>query len=331
MAGMNTAPEQSSAPADSIVRRIHGPIVSSGDLEAHARLFAAFGLVETGRVERDAAETMALWGAADCTAQEVTLQTPGTEFGVRLVAFDPPSGRVIRDPARGRDTEALKVIDFYAPDLEAARDHIEAAGFRFKPEVADYDTPEGRFREAHLWGPDGVVCALISGDPEFYLRFATVTDRLCSEPQSISGPIKDSAETLAFFKSVLGLEVIYTYGIHEDDSFQALVGSASTVRLRAWNVGLRTTEPYFGVIDYGLKDEVQHSLLAGARPPVRGLIGASLIVRDVRAVARAAGSRLACAPVETTVPGFGRVLSAAVAGPNGCWFQLIESLADTPA
>ena len=311
----------------SAVTSIHGPIVSSGDLDAHIRLFGAFGLVEVGRNRRSPEEAQALWGVAGFSAQEVTLQTPGTAFGVRLVAFDPPSGSVIRDPSRGRDTEALKVIDFYTPDLDAARAQVEAAGFAFKDAVADYETPDGRFREAHLWGPDGVVCALITGEAAFFARFATVTDRLFSEPQSISGPVMDSAETLEFMRAVLGLEVVYTYGIDEDESFQALVDSGSASRLRAWNVGLRTTEPYFGVIDYGLKDGSQSSLLALTRPPARGLIGATLLVKDVREIAEAAGERTICAPTQTEVAGFGDVLSAGVAGPNGCWFQLIEPVA----
>ena len=44
----------------------------------------------------------------------------------------------------------------------------------------------------------------------------------------------------------------------------------------------------------------------------------------MRAIAQAAGARTVCAPIETVVPGFGPVLAAAVACPNGCWLQLVE-------
>lgn len=305
------------------VEWIHGPVISSGDLDAHVRMFSAFGLEEVGRVSRGAAETAALWGVADRRCEEVTMQTPGVRFGVRLVAFDPPSDVIVRNPERGRDTEALKVIDFYTPDLEQAIAHVEAAGFKFKPEIAEYDTPRGRFREAHLWGPDGVVCALLHTDPEHF-RGATLIDRCISEPQSISGPVREPEPTLAFLRDVLGLEVLSTYGIAQDASFQALTGAASLGNLRAWNVGLKAAEPYFGVIDYGLTDGSQQSLLRTAGLPSRGLVGATLIVRGINAIYKAAASHGVCPPVRADVPGFGSVSSALLLGPNGCSFALIE-------
>jgi catechol 2,3-dioxygenase-like lactoylglutathione lyase family enzyme len=300
---------------------IHGPIISTNDLDAHVALFAAFGLEEAARCERSCDETQAIWGIDAHGSSEVTLAAPGTPFGIRLIRFDPGSDEQIRDPSRGSDCNALKVIDFYAPDLPAARTSIEHAGFMFKPEVADYDTPEGRYQEAHLWGPDGVVCALISGDPALFTDLATLRDRLVSEPQSISGPVQDAAGTLDFFDRVLGLQVIHRYGL-EDASFDAMVGSATQLRLRAWNVGTRKSEPYFGVIDYGLPARSQQSLHETARPPRRGLLGATIRVRDAAAVAKAA----AVATVSVAVPGFGKSVIATVQGPNGAWYQAIEAV-----
>lgn len=307
---------------DAAVIDIHGPIISSGNIDAHLALFGAFGMVETGRCTRTVVETGAVWGTEEQASVEVTLATPGTAFGLRLVAFDPGSDVQIRHPERGSDAEALKVIDFYAPDLTAARARIEAAGFQFKDEVADYETPEGRFQEAHLWGPDGVVCALISGDPAHFENFATVHDRVVSEPQSISGPVQDPEATLAFLKDVFGLEVIHRYGL-ADESFQALVGTDAPLQLRAWNVGVRTTEPYFGIINYGMAAGSQASLIEVARPPARGLLGATIRVRDVAEVARKAG----VSAVDIDIPGFGNVRSATFQGPNGAWFQAVEQSA----
>ncbi|MFT3964276.1 MAG: hypothetical protein QM690_00150 [Sphingobium sp.] len=306
------------------VVNIHGPIISSSNLDAHIRLFRAFGMEETGRCERTGAETSAIWGTTGQGSQEVTLATPGTPFGVRLVAFDPGADVQIRDPSRGSDSEALKVIDFYAPDLPAARARIEAAGFAFKEEVADYETPEGRFQEAHLWGPDGVVCALITGAPAFYENFATVRDQLVSEPQSISGPVQDQTATLAFLETVFGLTVVHRYGL-DDESFQALVGTSEAMKLRAWNVGLNTVEPYFGIINYGMAPGMQTSVIDVARPPSRGLLGATVRVHDVVAVAERAGTVF----VETSIPGFGPARITTFAGPNGAWFQAVEE--QTPA
>lgn len=298
---------------------IHGPIISATDLDAHIALLAAFGLVETGRCDRSAAETCAIWGIEASASREVTLATPQTAFGIRLVRFDTAGGEQIRDPSRGSDCDALKVIDFYAPDLTAARAAIERTGFLFKPEIAEYDTPEGRYQEAHLWGPDGVVCALISGDAELFTDLASVRDRLVSEPQSISGPVQDAAATLAFLERVLGLGVIHRYGL-EDSSFDAMVGSTQQLQLRAWNVGTCKREPYFGVIDYGLPAGSQRSLLAASAPPNRGLLGATVRVRDAAAVAQAAGVETARA----AIPGLGDAVIATVKAPNGAWYQAVE-------
>ncbi len=307
------------------VDHIHGPIISSGDLGAHLALFAAFGMVEVARLSRSAESTRAIWGAANQTCEEVTLATPGSRFGARLVRFDPGSDQVIRDEHRGYDSEAFKVIDFYAPDIESARRHIESAGFHFKDAIADYDTPEGRFQEAHVWGPDGVVCALISGDPAFFRNFVSVRDRLTSEPQSISGPVRDASETLEFLDAVFGLKTIHTYGVH-DDSFQALVGSAAPIRLRAWNVGVRTSEPYFGIIDYGLPAGIQASLAGRSRPPARGLLGATLEVSNIDDIARAGRAYTHYGPVEDEIPGLGVAKILTLQGPNGGWFQAIQPL-----
>lgn len=310
--------------SNGITVNIHGPIISSSDLSAHISLFTAFGLQEAGRCERTIDETSNIWSTDGKSSTEVTLRTPGTRFGVRLIQFQPCSHEQLRLPARGFDSEALKVIDFYTPDLDAARATIEAAGYVFKPEVAEYDTPEGRFRETHLWGPDGVVLALISGDPDYFSNFATVLDRLVSEPHSISGPVQNPAAALAFFADVFGLQPIHTYGL-ADESFDALVGTKESMNLRAWNVGTTTTEPYFGIIDYGLPAGTQTSLFDLALPPVRGLLGATVIVRDATLIAQ----RIGCSTVQTHIPLFGECLTATFRGPNGSWFQAIQCNTET--
>lgn len=302
------------------VINIHGPIISSSNAEAHLALFEAFGMREVGRLDRTATETTAIWGTKDQASSEIVLETPGTPFGLRLVRFVPGLDVQIRDPSRGSDADALKVIDFYAPDLAVAIEAIETKGFRFKPGIADYETPEGRFQEGHLWGPDGVVCALLSGEAALYDRLATVRDRLVSEPQSISGPVRDAPATLAHLKHVLGLDVIHRYGL-DDQSFDALVGTNTHLKLRAWNVGVDTAEPYLGIIDYGLPVGTQTSLIEVARPPARGLLGVTLRVEVVAVVAERAG----VAVVAMELPGFGSVRSATFQGPGGAWFQALQS------
>lgn len=307
--------------------RVHGPIVSSGDPDAHLRLFATFGMRERARREYDAASATRLWGTSGLRATEIVLETPGTPFGARIVAFDPPSGTVIRDRARGSDADAPKVIDFYAPDFDAARAAVERDGWHVKEPIAAYEMPEGRFREAHVWGPDEVVCALLDGPPEFFARFATLTDGTFSEPQSLSGPVSELEPAQRFFEQVFDLRVVYRYGI-DDESFGALVGGAQPrIRLRSVNVGLDTREPYFGIVHYGLPPGEQPSIAGRARPPHRGTLGATILVRDAAEAerrARAAGAAVLAPLSPAELPGLGHVRSVLLHAPNGGCYAAVE-------
>lgn len=108
-----------------------------------------------------------LTGVSDQIFETVLLHTDGTDYGVRLWRFTPGKGEVLRDPSHGTDRDAPKVIDFYTPDFEDALARLKSAGFEPKDAIADYDTPNGRFLEAHFWRPDGIVVAMISGDRKF--------------------------------------------------------------------------------------------------------------------------------------------------------------------
>lgn len=306
---------------------LHGPIVSSGDLDAHARLFAAVGMVETVRRHLDADECSRQWGTHGTTATELAMATPGTPYGVRLVRFEPTSAVLVRDRQRGYDADAPKVIDFYLPDFAAGRAAVERAGWRLKEPIAEYDLPEGHFVEGHVWGPDEVVLGLISGPADFFRDFATITDRTFSEPQSLSGAVSRLEPSVEFFERAFGFGVVYRYGI-DDDGFRELVGSATTrFRLRAINVGPSTREPYVGLIHYGMPDGSYASLHGRAKPPHRGTLGATVIVRDVAAVttrAASAGAEVLAAPAPAATAAFGTAICALVLAPNGGCYQLVE-------
>lgn len=309
---------------------LHGPIVSSSDLEAHARLFAAVGMVERSRRDLDVDECSRQWGTRGTSATELAMATPGTPYGVRILRFAPTSPLVVRDRQRGYDADAPKVIDFYMPDFAAGRAAIERAGWTLREPIAEYDLPEGRFVEGHVWGPDEVVFGLISGPAAFFRNFATVTDRTFSEPQSLSGPVSRLEPSVEFFERAFGFGVVYRYGI-DDDGFRALVGSTKPqFRLRAINVGPSTREPYVGLIHYGMPDGAYASLHGRARPPHRGTLGATVVVRDVAAVvarAAAAGAELLAPPARAATTAFGAATCALLLAPNGGCYQLVEPAA----
>lgn len=309
--------------------QIYGPLISTGDLAGHVRLFSeVVGMTETARCELGAEDCSPLFLTSGHRAIVVVLATPGTSSGVVLCAFDPRSDETVRDWNTRLASDALKVIDFYAPDYEGAIQHARSLGYRVVEEQAAYELEAGTFREAHLWGPDNVVTAFLGGPAEFFADFAQVTDRRCSEVQSISAPVSDAAAVVRFYEAVFDWRVVYEYAI-TDPSFGALIGTDERLQLRATNVGRSTREPYFGLIDYGVQSATG-SLKGRSRPPRRGLIGAVVLVDDLadtQARARRIGGSAAVPgqTVEIHVPSLGAVRAASLLPPHGVWHLVIES------
>ena len=308
------------------VTRIHGPIVSCADLGVTRPMFEkVFGLTQVAAQKLSRDEVKALWGLDGHSADTVVLDTPGTPFGGRLVQFDPVSPVAIRNRATGFDADALKVIDFYAPDFDVAEAHLKSQGFALKHERAEYDLPEGHFIEGHLWGPDEVVCALVSGPRDFFGGFVTVKDKTFSEVHSISAPVSDPETVLRFYKDVMGLEIVHEYFI-DAESFSKLVGTPHKLQLKARNVGLKRSEPYFGIIHYGLPTDAYQSLRDRAVFPNRGLAGATVMAEAIDVIAEKAlafGAEILAPAIRIHVAPYGLVTSMTLRAPHGVIHHLI--------
>ena len=307
--------------------RFIGPIISTNDLDRwRTLLINAFQLREVA-FERLGPEPIAeLWGLRDHSAETAVFETPGTPFGIRVVEFSPLSDISIRDPASGYDCNALKVIDFFAPDFDAARAQLEDCGFKLKDDIAEYDIESGRVIEGHLWGPDNVVCALVSGPGAFLNGFVTVKDALVSEVHSVSCPVDDPQGVIDFYREVLGLEEVYRYEV-TDESFQHLVGAKTRLHIRAVNMGLRREEPYFGIIHYGLPPDAYRSLKDRAVLPHRGMVGATLWVSDIAAVektCRERGAPIVAPRAQLDIAPYGSAQSMAIRSPHGVLHHLLE-------
>lgn len=308
-----------------VVSRIRGPIVSVAQTSDHLGFFCdALGLVAGSPVLLDQSLTAQLTGVPSRALYSVFLQHAPGPFGVRVWRFDPPAAGSIRDPSRGTDLDALKVIDFYAPDFDTALLSLRTAGFEPKADIAVYELPEGEFREAHFWRPDDIVCAVITGPESFMAKTVTSAARTFSEPQSISAPVSDAAAVEAFYRDVLGLAPVLHYEI-ENPSFDALVGTDQPLNLRAINMGVKLAEPYLGLIDYG---HVGTSLLGRSRPPMRGLMGIEVETSDLDAIL-AAASNASCAllagPTSHQYSPYGSVTSALLEGPHGAIHHIIQT------
>ncbi len=309
------------------VTSLHGPIISCSDIGAQRNLFEkVYKLTPVAEENLPEEAVEALWGLKGTSAKTVVLETPGTNFGVRLIQFTPLSDIVIRDKSSGYNADALKVIDFYAPDFYAAKAHLEAEGYKLKDEVAEYDLCDMHFTEGHVWGPDAVVTALVSGPKDFFINFASSTDKLFSEVQSVSSPVSDLDAVLVFYNDVFDLKVIYEYGI-DHDSFADLVGTRHKLNLRARNIGLKLTEPYFGIIHYGLPNTAFESLRDRALMPNLGLVGMTVMVDDAAVVARNAktnGAEITSPLAKTRIAPHGDIWSFTVRGPHGVVHHVIQ-------
>ncbi|MEM1412842.1 MAG: VOC family protein [Pseudomonadota bacterium] len=303
-----------------------GPLIHTADPATWDRLLTqVFGLERLAEQAFAPDEMTSLWGVPATPGALRHYRTPGTAASIFVLTLDGAAAAPeIRDPASGYDADALKVIDFYTPDFERAQARLAQAGFALKGDLADYELPAGPIREGHLWGPDGVVCALIGGAKAFLEDFVSVTDAPFSEVMSVSAPVSDQPAVLAFYQS-LGFRELYRYGV-DSESFQRLVGADRPIRISAVNMGSHNAQPYVGTIDYALPPAHFRSLRDDAQLPRRGLAGLVIEVPDLSgalATLAAAGYSSAEGPAAVDLAGLGLRSWARVTAPHGVEHYLI--------
>lgn len=309
--------------------RICGPIIATSDIELQQKLYgpSCLGLQSSGVFEIAQDVAASLLGEPTQHWSHCWMDEPTTHFGVRLWHFSASKNTPVRHPSRGTDRDAPKVIDFYAPDFELAVEKLVTTGWNVKDSIGEYDLPEGSMKEAHLWGPDNVVTAVISGPADFFKNFATLCSAPFSEPQSISTPVTNLSEACLFYQQVFGLSAVYEYEI-ESKSFDALVGTDDSLKLKAVNIGVSTKEPYMGLIDYGSIDPHSQSLHGETRPPARGLLGVEMLVNDLSKIIAAAQECDTAAVLsearQIEYPPYGAVRSAFIEGPHGMLHHVME-------
>lgn len=302
---------------------MYGPLLSVGDVDDHARLHTdVFGMAEAGRVQLDETTTQRLFGRPAGTAELVALQSPGVVAGTVLALFTPRGARTIRDEQTRLHRDAFRVIDFYAPDLDAAVAHARSLGHEVEQSEAGYDLDEGAFREAHLPGADGVVTAFLSGPRDFFTEFAQVRDRVASEPCSISLPLSDAKPSLEFYADVLEWGVVFEYAF-SDESFNKLVGVDEPLKVVSSTVGYARNEPYINMVDYGAPEGLGGSLHGESVAPHRGVLGSVVTVDDLDEVRRRAEGALGD-EVSLELAPFGPVRAALLTPPHGVPHVLLE-------
>ncbi len=284
----------------------------------------------TAVTQLSAGQTSSLLGLDKHAMATMFYQRTPTDFGVRLWCIDPPHDETVRAADRGTDLDALKVIDFYAPNFDESVKTLTNAGYTPKDDIARYTLPEGEFREAHFWRPDNIVCAIISGPADFFSDFVTARDHQFSEPQSISAPVSDVAAVLDFYESIFGFVPLHRYEF-TNASFDAMVGADEPLSLSATNIGTDLRAPYLGIIDYGPSINGAVSLAGRSRPPMRGLVGVELLVDDLQAIIAAAdraGTVVFARSDRVSYPPYGEIRSCLIEGPHGVVHHVIQPIAN---
>ncbi len=310
--------------------RFLGPIISTNKLSLWEQLLTGGFAMQASEVSSlGSADVERFWGLSGYRANTQTYTSLSQVDEIRVVAFDPEPAATIRDPLSGYDSNALKVIDFFTSDFDAAVSRLGRAGFRLKDDVAKYDLPEAAgIVEGHLWGPDDVVCALIAGPAEFLGQFVRDTRSLYSEVMSVSAPVAEPTAVIAFYE-LLGLQDVYRYEI-DDVSFQQLVGADLRLHIRAVNMGNDRRDPYLGIIHYGLPDRAFKRLNSRAVMPNRGLVAATVMVERLDQLAEACqqqGLEILAPPVDAHIAPHGPCRSFCVKAPHGVIHHCIEPIA----
>jgi catechol 2,3-dioxygenase-like lactoylglutathione lyase family enzyme len=305
--------------------QIYGPLISVSDAEPHRALLAdVFGMEGAGAGTLAPEQTAELLGPAVAT-ELIVMRTPGVQAGAVLCRFDADGSATapLRDERTRIHRDAFRVVDFYAPDFDAAVQHARGAGFPMQTSEASYELAEGSFREAHHGGPDGVVTALLSGPADFFADFAEVRDRVVSEPVSISLPLSDAEPTIAWYDDVLGWGVVYAYDF-VDASFSELMQVDHELRVRSSTVGPSRRQTYVNIVDYGLTADQGGSLHGQAVAPRRGLLGLVVITDDLDDVMGRAGGSAGPAVTIELAP-FGRCRTSVLMPPCATPHLVVEA------
>jgi catechol 2,3-dioxygenase-like lactoylglutathione lyase family enzyme len=268
--------------------RVFGPLTSARDPDEHQALFCdLFGMEPLASVTFDQGPAAALFGG-DVTGVELRLLgTPGCASGAVICRFSGPDSGTIRDGASPVDHDALKVIDFFAPDLEAAVAKARALGHDVSVSAEPYSMDGVPLREAHLGGPDGLRFAILGGPQREMRQYVELPDRLISDVLGVTSPVQDQHLAAAYYADVFGWRPVLQYTA-DGSAIATLVGLEADFRVTGVCMGSRSEETYVDLLDYGLPPGVGASLRGRSVAPRRGLLGLAVLVADLDAIRAAA-------------------------------------------
>jgi len=309
--------------------RVFGPLTVAQDLPEHSSLFVdAFGMAELATVDLDHTSTQTLFGDHVGLATIRLLASPGCGSGAVVCRFDGEDVGPVRDYASPVDVDALKVIDFYAPDLEAAVAHVREIGLDAEVSGTPYSMDGVPLVEAHIQGPDGLRFAILGGPTQEMRKYVEASDRLISEVLGVTSPVRDRAQAVDFYAEVFGWKPVLEYTA-KGPALASLVGLDAKLQVTGICMGSRPEETYVDLLDYGLPAGVGVSLRGRTTAPHRGLLGLVVLAPDLPSLASAAPAGVlgAAQPVQG-LPGIKR--AAMLTPPWGIPHLLLESEEELP-
>ncbi|MGB1875322.1 MAG: VOC family protein [Rhodospirillaceae bacterium] len=273
------------------------------------------------------------------TAEAVMFAAGDSQVG-RVMAIEFHAGDRVTIPEPGdRTYRGLWNLNFYVDDIRATTKDLKAQGFAFWSEPVGYEVSAaaGQPVEVLFDGPDGLAINLVelTGDESTAvgkLRLEVEAEgktRTGYTPVSTtSHSIVDHDKALAFYQTVLGLEVIIDDVLDKPETNHFL-GRPEGAQTRATFVSAKHP---FGKI--ALSHPLNYDALNKGdiqKPPHIGYLAQSFLVPDLQkalALCNDIDATLFSEPADIMLPGVGPRFAAVVRNPgSGALMELVEGVA----
>ena len=294
-------------------------VVSVSDMDQALGLWVnRFGMKIVTRREGHDPGLAALWGLpADGIIDQALLLTPGAnQGGIHLVRFKLP-GKAVREGAAPSDL-ILKSVDIYVQDIHKRFDELNAAGYRFRSSVGTMHAGGQTFFEAHLPTYDGLNLVLLELQGEKHL---TSEQGYGVAPQVVL-TTADNLRESTFYQSLLGLTQVSQNRLAGPD-IEKTIGLPAGAGLDIRILGDPANE--YGRLEIVQYEGVQsRNLYPLAKPPARGMLSLTYIVKDLRSIV-ARGNSLGVVDhgIVTSILGSGRMATAT--SPAGLRIDFLEA------
>jgi catechol 2,3-dioxygenase-like lactoylglutathione lyase family enzyme len=138
------------------VRRFDHVGITVADLDAVTAFFVGLGLEADQKMAVEGEFLDTVIGMTGARTEIVMLRAPGGGTTVELSSFTRPD-HLPGSPAAPANELGLRNVAFEVHDLQAAVEHVTAAGYGLVGGIGDY---EGAWRMAYVRGPEGIIVSL---------------------------------------------------------------------------------------------------------------------------------------------------------------------------